>query len=186
MKKFVLLFLTTICLSFAGCNQRTNTHTQQPCITFLGIPVDGTPDELFSKLDAKGYKYDSYNDCIVGEFNGMDVLIGVQTVNNKVWRIAVVDKSYSDESDIKIRFNNLFEQFLNNSKYVCIGGNIINENEHIYIEMLYNNKRYEATFRPVDESINGRVWYTIGEMYGGYVIVMFYENLNNAADGSEL
>lgn len=179
MKKFILLVLMTICLTFSS-------FAQTPCITFLGIPVDGTKREMISKLEAKGYEYDSYNDCLVGEFNGVDVLIFVQTINNKVWRIAVLDKLNVDEADIKIRFNNLFEQFSNNSKYIIFDGNKLNETDNIGYEMRVHNKRYDVYFGLVDTSIYGRVWYTIGENYGKYAICMFYENFNNAADGSEL
>ena len=187
MKKFILLFLTTICLSFAGCNQHTNASAQQPCITFLGIPVDGTNEEMVSKLKAKGFAYNSFTGYLDGEFNGADVSIDVQTVNGRVWRIAVLDASYKNETGIKIRFNDLFEQFSNNSKYVYVGGNIPSENADIHREILNNSVQYEAVFTCADESINGFVWYMINyEFMHGYSIAMFYENFNNAADGSEL
>lgn len=180
MKKFILLFLTTICLAFSS-------FAQTPCITFLGIPVDGTKREMISKLEAKGFEYNLCNDCLVGEFNGVDVIIFVETVNNRVWRIAVADKSFSNECEIKIRFNILFEQFSNNSKYSILDGNMLNENDDISYEMQVHNKRYDAAFIPTDTSINGLVWYAIDAVpLHGYRIVMFYENLNNAADGSEL
>lgn len=179
MKKFILLVLTTICLTFSS-------FAQTPCITFLGIPIDGTKREMISKLEAKGYEYDSNNDCLFGEFNGTDVQIFIQTINNKVWRICAIDELCTDEANIKIRFNNLFEQFSNNNKYVRFGGNMLNENDDIGYEIRVHNKRYDAYFKLVDTSINGGVWYTIGETYGKYAIIMFYENLNNAADGSEL
>jgi hypothetical protein len=52
--------------------------------------------------------------------------------------------------------------------------------------MTVNKKRYEADFRFVDKSINGQVWYMIAESYGKYQIAMFYENLDNAANGDDL
>ncbi len=177
MKKFMLLGLF-ISLTI-------NVYAQNT-IKFLGIPIDGTKREMISKLEAKGYEYDSYNDCLAGEFNGRDVQIYIQTINNRVWRIAVLDKSYTNEANIKIRFNNLFEQFSNNSKYVRLDGNRLNANDDISYEMTVNNKRYDATFGLVDTSINGRVWYSIGEVYGKYNIAIFYENLNNAANGDDL
>lgn len=180
MKKFILLFLTTICLTFSS-------FAQTPCITFLGIPVDGTKREMISKLEAKGFEYDSYNDCLTGEFNGAASIIYVNTINNKVWRIIVVDESYLDETNIKIRFNTLFNQFSNNSKYVRLDGNRLNENDNISYEMMINNKRYDVYFRPTDTSINGLVWYTIRMVsITQYQLGILYENLNNAADGSEL
>ena len=177
MKK-LLLFILFVSIAM-GTNAQNN-------IQFLGIPVDGTKREMISKLEAKGYEYDSYNDCLVGEFNGTDVEISVQTINNRVWRIAVIDESYTDETNIKIRFNNLFEQFSNNSKYFRLYGNRVNENDDISYEITVNDKRYNAYFGLVDTSINGLVWYAIGEVYGKYKIVIFYENLNNAANGDDL
>lgn len=180
MKKFILLFLTTICLTF-------NSFAQTPCMTFLGIPIDGTKREMISKLEAKGYDYDSYADCLIGEFNGKDAIIYLNTIHNKVWRIIVVDKTYINETDIKIRFNTLFEQFSNNSKYTILDGNRLTEKDNISYEMMVNNKRYDAYFIPVDTSINGLVWYTIRMVsVTQYQIGILYENLNNAADGSEL
>ncbi len=61
----------------------------QNTIKFLGIPIDGSKKEMIAKLKAKGYEYDSTNDWLVGEFNGEDVIISVQTVNNRVWRLVL-------------------------------------------------------------------------------------------------
>ena len=47
-------------------------------------------------------------------------------------------------------------------------------------------KRYQASFAPVKNTSEGRVWYMIGSEYGVYKIVMYYENLNNAANGDDL
>ena len=64
---------------------------------------------------------------------------------------------------------------------------MLNENDDISYEMQVHNKRYDAAFIPTDISINGLVWYTIDAVPPhGYRIVIFYENSNNAADGSEL
>lgn len=177
MKKLVLLTLT---LSFAICSYAQNT------IKFLGIPVDGTKREMISKLEAKGYEYDSYDDYLTGEFNGQDVMIKVQTVNNIVWRIAVADDSGVNETNIKIRFNNLFDQFSNNGKYICAQGDKLSDNDDISYEMSVNNKRFDAYFIPKDTSINGCVWYTICKFGGEYAIAIFYENTDNAANGDDL
>ena len=158
----------------------------QNTIKFLGIPIDGTKKEMISKLEAKGYEYDSYEDALTGEFNGTNVLLSVQTVNNRVWRIAVVDKSFTDETNIKVRFNNLFDQFLSNKKYVLAVGEKLTDKDDISYEITVHNKRYEAGFLLADESINGVVWYMIAEQYGKYRIVMFYENQDNAANGDDL
>lgn len=178
MKKILLL---TFLLHFTICSYAQNT------IKFLGIPVDGTKKEMISKLEAKGYEYNSYVDCLEGEFNGKNVLISIQTVNNRVWRICIIDASSTDEANIKIRFNQLYDQFLNNGKYHCLQGNRLDENDNISYQMTVNKKRYDATFGFLDSTINGFVWYMIkNEEYGKYSIVIFYENEDNAANGDDL
>lgn len=158
----------------------------QNTIKFLGIPIEGTKKEMIAKLQAKGYEYNSYSDALTGEFNGQNVVISVQTVNNRVWRIAVIDTNGRDEADIKIRFNNLLEQFSNNAKYIKVGGDRLTDTDDVSYQMTVKNKRYEALFSFEDKSINGQVWYMIAEQFGRYKIAMFYENLDNAANGDDL
>lgn len=158
----------------------------QNTIKFLGIPVEGTKKQMIAELENKGYEYDSYTDMLTGEFNGKDVNISVQTVNNRVWRIGIIDERSTDESNIKIRFNNLYDQFLNNGKYTVAFGSQIADKDDISYEITVNNKRYEASFVLKDPSINGIVWYMISEHLGSYRIIMFYENRDNAANGDDL
>lgn len=180
MKRFLATFLFVL-MTIAAIAQDSNT------IKFLGIPVDDTKEEMISKLQAKGYKYDTYSDNLFGEFNGVNVAIFVQTVNNKVWRIGIVDANVNnDEVDIKIRYNRLFEQLSNNGKYEVYDGSTLGEEEDISYGMDVLNKRYDAYFTFKDKSIHGRVWYTIVERYGRYGILMFYENFDNEANGDDL
>jgi len=178
MKKFLIVLLFTA-VSVSAFSQNV--------IKFLGIPIEGTKKEMISKLQAKGYEYNSAADVLLGEFNGNNVAIGIQTVNNRVWRIAVVDdKMNTDETNIKIRFNRLFEQLSNNSKYELLDGSTLSDSEDISYEMSVHKKRYDATFTLKDKSIHGAVWYMIEREYGNYGIIMFYENLDNAANGDDL
>ncbi len=99
----------------------------------------------------------------------------------------VMDRNNRDEGDIKIRFNNLLYQFARNGKYwKSAFTEELSEKDDISYEMTVNNKRYEAMFYLSDKSINGQVWYMIGESYGRYYILLFYENLDNAANGDDL
>lgn len=180
MKRFLATFLFVL-MTIAAIAQDSNT------IKFLGIPVDGTKKEMISKLQAKGYEYDAYSDDLFGEFNGTNVFIHVQTVNNRVWRINIIDANVNNnEANIKQRYNLLFDQFSNNGKYKVREGSILGEEEKVSYEMTVNKKRYDAVFFFKDKSIHGRVWYTIVEEYGKYGILMFYENLDNAANGDDL
>ena len=106
---------------------------------FLGIPVDGSKTEMIQKLKEKGFQKSEIVD-LEGEFNGQDVYIVVVTNNNKVYRIVVANKNPTDETDIKIRFNNLCYQFANNPKYISLQDYTIPENENIGYEMTVNKK----------------------------------------------
>lgn len=139
MKKFLSLVIVLI--------TSTTLYAQSDVTKFLGIPVDGFKHEMIQKLKAKGFVSASYdNQILEGEFNGTDVEVHVVTNNNKVYRIMVVDKVCMNETDIRIRFNNLCHQFINNSKYCFFGYYCIPEDEDISYEMIVNNKRYQAVF----------------------------------------
>ena len=72
---------------------------------FLGIPIDGTKEEMIHKIQAKGFVYDREHDCLEGQFNGTGVNVFVVTNGNKVWRVMVAEKTLFPESEIRLRFN---------------------------------------------------------------------------------
>ena len=185
MKKVLLALLLLV---------STASYAQNEVTKFLGIPIDGYKSEMIQKLKAKGYKYNSTADCLEGEFNGREVVIGVVTNNNKVYRIAVFDKDYSNETDIRIRFNTLCGQFENNSRYIGSRDQKISESDDISYEIGVHSKRYEAVFyqkinaeSEIDvDAFNRPVWFMIDDSYGRYRILMFYDNANNQANGNDL
>ena len=124
----------------------TALYAQKTVTKFLGIPVDGTKTAMIQQLEAKGYQYNSTMDVLTGEFNGKEVILSVVTNNNKVYRILVKDAVGSSETDIKIRFNTLCQQFENNKKYLAPQDYRIPDDEKISYEMTVNNKRYEADY----------------------------------------
>ena len=103
-------------------------------------------------MKSKGYTINpNKEDILDGEFNGTDVNIIFGTNNNKVWRIAVSDVNPTDETNIKIRFNNLIQQFANNNRYSeqadsTLAKYTIPKDEDISYEITVNKKRYEAVF----------------------------------------
>ena len=123
-------------------------YAQQDVTKFLGIPVDGSKSEMIQKLKAKGYTSSPLDkDVLRGEFNGLEVDIYVVTTKNKVSRIMVADVNTVDETNIRIRFNNLCEQFADNPKYTSLADNcMIPEDEDISYEITVHKKRYEAVF----------------------------------------
>lgn len=133
--------------------------TQNDVTQFLGIPVDGNKIELIEKLKSKGFTIKpNEKDILIGQFNGTTVNIHIVTNNNKVCRIMVADANFSNEIDIKIRFNNLLQQFKKNEKYMPASLNpekyVIPEGEKISYEMLVNKKRYEAAFYQIPLKID--------------------------------
>lgn len=142
MKRVLLSVLTLFLMSVV-------VYGQQEVTTFLGIPVDGSKSEMIQKLKEKGFKPDPENtEALIGEFNGMDVNVFVVTNKDKVWRIMVCDAHTMNETDIRIRFNKLCQQFDNNKKYMPIESfnREIPEDEDIVYEMTVNHKRYEAIY----------------------------------------
>lgn len=128
------------------------TYAQQDVTRFLDIPVDGYKSDMIKKLKAKGFTSNPNSaDVLEGEFNGTEVNIYLGTINNKVWRLVVSDAYTTEETNIKIRFNELIQQFRNNERYLpesdsIIATYIIPSDEDISYEMLVNKKRYEAAF----------------------------------------
>lgn len=151
LKKIVLVFMQFL-LS-------VSLYAQKDVTQFLGIPVDGYKPEMIQKLKSKGFTSSPIDkDILVGEFNGTKVNIHIVTNNNKVCRIVVADINKSNETDIKIRFNNLLQQFKKNEKYVTASLTpeeyIIPDDEDISYGMLVNKKRYEASFYQVPLEID--------------------------------
>lgn len=143
--KIVLWFIILLILPIASYAQKDVTQ-------FLDISVDGFKPEIIQKLKSKGFTSNKYKEDILnGEFNGTDVNIVIATNNNKVWRVAVLDVNYTDETNIKIRFNNLIQQFVNNKRYSKVADSTIAkytipESEKINYEIAVNKKRYDAVF----------------------------------------
>lgn len=147
MKKFIIAMLLLVSM---GAN------AQKDVTKFLGIPVDGLKPAMMQKLKAKGFQYNQRLDCLTGEFNGHDVRLSVVTNNNKVWRIVIQDAIARDEAGIKIRFNKLVQQFVNNKKYMpaLFSDPTLSDSEDISYEMLVHNKRYEAAFYQLPTQID--------------------------------
>ena len=164
-------------------------YAQQNVTKFLGIPVDGSKAAMIQKLKEKGFTYNTTTDFLEGVFNGEEVYIRIQTNKNKVWRIAVGNKTGQDEGQIKIRYNKLFQQFEDNSKYtISETSHKLSDSEDISYEISVHKKQYAATFYqlPYEGAQNRIVWFTIAKEYGKYYIMLFYENENNNSPGEDL
>lgn len=197
MRKFLTL-LAMIAIS-------ASVFAQKEVTKFMGIPVDGSPTEMIKKLKAKGFKTDEDAmqavkrglidwdgpEVLTGRFNGEKVRVFLGVEKNKVWRIYLSDKDDRDETQIKIRFNNLVRQFENNDKYIpYFDEQTIADDEDISYQMTVNKKRYDAYFVQKGEDgtvdVKREVWFLIIQRFDGYYIYMYYDNKYNEADGSDL
>ena len=140
MKRILLFYIMAItAISMSAQNDVT---------TFLGIPVDGFKSDMNQKLVKKGLvpKKVGTNEFLEGEFNGTDVQVFIATNNNKVYRIMLCDAETRNETNIKIRFNNLVRQFENNKRYVSLKKYTLSDEENISYEISVNKKNYDAIF----------------------------------------
>lgn len=146
-RKFLLLAIL-VTLSISASAQKEITK-------FLGIPIDGTKSEMIQKLKQKGFVSSTFDkDVLEGEFNGSKVNIYVVTNNNKVYRIMVADANSINETDIKIRFNKLCQQFSKNKKYIqsSLSSSFeLSDDEDISYNMAVKKKRYEAIYYQIPE-----------------------------------
>lgn len=139
---FIVLAMIATITSFAQ---------QKDVTSFLGIPVDGTVLSMKQKLASKGFvpKKVGTNEFLEGEFNGTDVHVYIATNNNKVYRIMLCDANTQNETNIKIRFNKLVSQFVNNKRYISLDKYTLSDEEDISYEMTVNKKNYDAVFYQV-------------------------------------
>lgn len=143
MKKIICLWIIV--------SLTTVLFAQKDVTTFLGIPVDGLKSEMRTRLIDKGFtpKFIDKTELLEGEFNGANVHVFIATNNNKVYRIMLADINTLNESEIKIRFNNLVQQFISNKRYITLKNHTLSEEEDISYEMAVHKKIYEARFYQV-------------------------------------
>ena len=147
MMKRLLTTLVVALMSFVAMAQDDNT------IKFLGIPVDGTKFEMEQRLRTeKGFYYENsfYREAgiLSGNFNGYRVKVSVSDYNGLVKRVAVFYPDAS-ESQVKIQYNNLFNQLRNNEKYLynlIESSGELSEEEDISYEMSIHDKQYQNVF----------------------------------------
>lgn len=85
----------------------------QDVTTFMGIPIDGTKDEMIKKLEEKGFTKDA--EFLRGKFYGEDVLLSIGEDNDLVSTIYIIfNDSSMDEA--KTLYNSLVADFSKNKK----------------------------------------------------------------------
>ena len=143
MKRFLTLFFLLL-LSSALYAQKSTDNT----LKFLGLPVDGTEQQMIAGLKSKGFRYNPTQNYLSGQFNGESVKVYIHTNHDIVDRVYVAFPTTTSVSDIRNKFNRLISQFDDNKKYVSfLGNDPIPMDEDISFEMSVHDKRYEASYR---------------------------------------
>ena len=150
MKKLLCVIIALLCAAAMQAQEEVKDVTK-----VLGIPVDGYKPAMIEKLKAKGFTSTTWDkEVLEGEFNGTEVQVHIVTHNNKVYRIMLADKNTRGETDIKVRFNRLCQQFRNNPKYKTFRTEeeqTIPDNEDLSYEITVHDKRYEASFYQISQ-----------------------------------
>lgn len=184
--------LTLILLLMASVEM----YAQSNVTTFLGIPVDGTKSSMIQKLEKKGFVYNQEEDLLEGEFNGQDVFIGIQTQKGKVWGITVGYNMSLDAINIKMTYENLCNQFRDNSRYMVLSEDPLPESKDLKHEMIVNKKRYSTIYiqnPQYNETDRTRMVIVSlspveikGYTTGYYSVTITYINVLNMANGEDL
>lgn len=142
MKRIIsILFFVTIASHAVFAQEPTDG-----VIKFMNIPIDGPEENMKQQLEEKGFKYNMFEACYQGQFNGKNVSVLISTNHNLVDRICVI---YPDmpETVIKSEYNRLLDQFQNNNKYLSLPSNkAIPDGENFKYEMSLHNKVYSCSF----------------------------------------
>ena len=139
MKKLIFSLLVFLTLSINAQDFES--------VKFMGIPVNGTKENMISQLEQKGFKYDAKSDYLDGKFNGEDAIIYVGTNKDVVDRIMVTYINPISETDIKIKFNRLVRQFENNEKYFSLlEDQSIDDDVDISYDISIKKKRFQASY----------------------------------------
>lgn len=184
--------LTLILLLMASVEM----YAQSNVTTFLGIPVDGTKSSMIQKLEKKGFVYNQEEDLLEGEFNGQDVFIGIQTQKGKVWGITVGYNMSLDAINIKMTYENLCNQFQDNSRYMVLSEDPLPESKDLKHEKIVNKKRY-STIYIQNPQYNETDWTRMvivslspveikGYTTGYYSVAITYVNGLDMANGEDL
>jgi hypothetical protein len=140
MKKLLTITLFAL-IAIASAAQEAATFK------FLGLPVDGKKSDMIAALKNKGFTYDAKNDVLIGKFNGNESNIHISENYGKVDRIFIADNNPVEESQIKIRFNQLIQQFNDNKKYFAGDeNNQLTDKDDISYEINVNKKEFTAVY----------------------------------------
>ena len=111
MKRLVFALLMLLTFSLSAQNDGV--------IKFMGIPVDGSKEEMISKLKQKGFTYDYEYNMFQGKFDGESIKGIIETYNDKVYNIRFMHDSRGFNKSVVIsKYNSFVLKYDTNEKYL--------------------------------------------------------------------
>ena len=127
-------------------------------LKFLGIPIDGSKEQMYNRLKEKGFSGYSWDEYLEGIFNGENVRVHIGTNHGIVDRIKVVFP-YTEERLNKVKYNTLISRFGRNPKYTELRENkVIPEDEDISYEIALHDKVYDAVYYLLRSDFDASSW----------------------------
>ena len=152
MKRFFRL-LSLVFFSIASFAQNNGT------LEFLGIPIDGPIEQMYDALGEKGFEKVWYSDYMTGVFNGENVHVYFSTNHGIVDKVRVEYPYYSEENEVRVKYNVLLSRFNRNAKYICVIPHAeVSSDENIRGEVSLNSKSYEAIYFYLNPGLDGKAW----------------------------
>ncbi len=123
---------------------------------FLGIPIDGSKQEMIHNLQSKGFVYSSQLDCFSGIINGEQVLVALRIDNGKVCQVIIGNLQTYSEKQVKEKFNNLMKQFNDDPNYISarLDQTFIDKKERIS----KTGKDYAAYYMQITHELDTTIW----------------------------
>ena len=127
---------------------------------FLGIPIDGSKQEMIRKIQGKGFLYNKQLDCFTGVFIGEKVVVSLRTYEGKVCQVMVSSLQSYSEKQIKDKFNNLMKQFNEHPNYISapLEQAYIDKKERVSREISQNGKKYAAYYMQITHDLDTTIW----------------------------
>ena len=177
-------------------------------VNFMGIPVEGSANNMMYQLKKKGFKdvsRDYGEGAMAGEFYKRNVLLDIETNrNNEVESVNVFFmesvrkfEGYS-RTDVINLFNNLYESFSKNENYLWISWmirdfekthcTVIENDADLWNDITYKGIDYHLDYAQLPTDNHNCVHFSIRKdenHYDKFFIVLMYENLNVKTFGDD-
>lgn len=133
--------------------------TDETALKFMGIPIDGSVDNMIEELKDRGFEHGYGDDYLSGIFNGEKVRVHISTNHNVVDRIKVVYPYCSEDNDTRIKYNTLLSRFNRNAKYVSLNPRgEIPADERLFWNIQSNSKFYDVAYFYLLPEIKPEEW----------------------------